>query len=1572
MLERGFILPNYDFKKPNEKIPFAQWGLKVPITQRPWPRPKRFASVNGFGFGGTNAHVVMERAPFMPDPPESESIEGQDRKLFVLSANDKNALEAMMKKIGIYLEQRPAVFQNDLMSNIAYTLGERRSLMQWRVAISTSSSIDLIQALNSGKVLPSRETEPPRIGFIFTGQGAQWNAMGRELYEHYPVFTTTLNACDKFLESLGAPFSLVDELHKDAATSLVNEAYISQPACTAIQLALVDLLRAWGVSPYAVAGHSSGEIGAAYAANIIPLEACMTIAYYRGMASIELKQKHAELKGTMMAVGCTKEEVEPLIAGLIAGEVKVACYNSPTSLTISGDEAAIDELGKIMEGKQLFNRKLQVDIAYHSHHMEKVASYYGNFLNKLPPPNTTSVKFHSSLLGQLVDGSKLQPSYWVDNLTQSVRFSEAVTSMCEPVDGNKTGVNMLVEIGPHSALAGPIKQILKSCGPNAMKIPYASALIRKKDAVETAQELASTLFLKGGNIKMGAINLPNAGKQPTLLVDMPRYPWNHQTKYWHESRISKKHKNRSTPRNDLLGTIATYSNDLEPTWRNILRIDDVPWLRHHKIQGLTLFPMSGFVSMAVEAASQRASERSIQFETFELRDVSVHTPLMITDEDIEMTLQLRPSEASSTGTWDEFRVHSWTPNKGWTEHCKGLITVTSGDNGDFDAKRQALSKESAMQSAISDIQNAAKYSVDKSEIYVSLSALGVEYGPSFQGMNNCTSSGTVSSAQLAVVDTAHEMPSGFQTESVVHPAVLEQLIEMYWPILGAGRTPVDTIYLPSSIGIMTISKKVTELTKNAGNTLSAFCKVTPPSSLPKPIQASMFATSTNDELRELIIRIDELTIAPILDREIGSENDAYRELCYKLAWEPILEPLQNSAVEGSTANGVFSKSTEKVNGVPCIEGEVVVIHNSAAQSGIAAQLALGLETMTGNKIVTGNLSDVDSTGKLCLVITELESPLLSTLTQSQFLSLQTTLTTARGVLWVVRGAYANSKSPDSNMITGLSRSICSETLLRFATLDLDGEDILNQDDTAKAILKVFEATFETSTSPLTELEFMERKGAFLTPRIINDAAMNEYVHKQTKTSMLEPTAFDDEERPLEIAISTHGKLDSIHFMDQSRAEELPSDEIEIKVKAIGLNLRDISVVMGQLDSQNLGIECSGIVSNVGKGVTNFNIGDRVAAISVDEGTFSTYARTKAAFAMKFGEDMTFETAASIPLAFCTAQYGLIDLGQLQKEARILIHGASSAAGQAAVRLAQNIGAEVYATVERLESKELLESMFGLTGDRIYSSANTTSVRQAAGKEGFEVVLNCMPVDTEMLRVLWGSLDSFGRLVNIATQTSSMRLDNTFAQKNKTLMSVDLTALAIERPKLMKALVGKISERLGKGTLLPISTTIFSVSDIETTLKTIQIGNTDGKVIISAQPGDKVKATPSSKVNQLLRADATYILIGGTGGLGRSMARWMVGKGARHLVLVSRSGSTTGKVKELIDDLASTGASIAVRKCDVADCSSVENLIKNELTGMPEIRGVVHGAMVLNVSFDIPLPTFINPVLTNHRTSSLRK
>ena len=186
----------------------------MPVNQGPWPRDKKYISVNNFGFGGTNAHAVLEKAPTMIAPKgvsdkSTTVIDAPVKRLYILTANDKVALEKQMYNLTVYLEQRPEVFQNSLLPNLAYTLGQRRSMLSYRVAIPARSSNHLIPTLASMEVTPSRAMKDPRIGFVFTGQGAQWHAMGNELIAAYPIFAAAMAKGDRCLRDLGADFSLL-------------------------------------------------------------------------------------------------------------------------------------------------------------------------------------------------------------------------------------------------------------------------------------------------------------------------------------------------------------------------------------------------------------------------------------------------------------------------------------------------------------------------------------------------------------------------------------------------------------------------------------------------------------------------------------------------------------------------------------------------------------------------------------------------------------------------------------------------------------------------------------------------------------------------------------------------------------------------------------------------------------------------------------------------------------------------------------------------------------------------------------------------------------------------------------------------------------------------------------------------------------------------------------------------------------------------------------------------------------------------------------------------------------------
>ncbi|KAH8732058.1 hypothetical protein GQ44DRAFT_603510 [Phaeosphaeriaceae sp. PMI808] len=1527
MMERGFILPNYDFKYPNEKIPFDEWGLKVPIRQQPWPLGKKWASVNGFGFGGTNAHVVLTRGPLERKTMKEEIDTQTQERLFVLSGNDKSTAEKTMKSLGIYLEQRPEVFQNDLLSNLAYTLGQRKSLHPWRTAITASSGVGLVESLSSGKVIPAKqELENVRLGWVFTGQGAQWWAMGRELYQQYPVYAAALDKASSHLSSIGATFSLLEELGKDEKSTRINLAHISQPACTAVQLALVELLFSWKIRPTAVVGHSSGEIAAAYSAGIINFEDAMTIAYHRGRLIPILKERYPELDGCMMAVGTGTTDILPLLNKIPStlGEVRIACTNSPSSVTISGDTNAVLELQNLIEEAHpgMFARRLAVDTAYHSHHMNLVAKDYTESLLKLHPPRKSEVSFHSSLLGRIATYSDLDASYWVQNLTCTVRFDEAAQSMCKSTGEVSAGINFIVELGPHSALQGPIKQVLKHVGGLAAKTQYSSVLSRKKNAIQTALALAGTLFVKGIMLDMGSINFPKPlERPPQVLTDMPRYSWNHLTSYWHESRLTKVHKFHDTPRNDLVGVVAPYSDGIEPTWRNVLRLDDVPWLRHHQIQGVTIFPISGFVIMAIEVMAQHARANNLEFCTLEVKNLNVKTPVMLTEEETEMTTTLRPNTESHQGSSFGFHIRSWSKSKGWTENCTGLVSIHLGDDNDVDGMHVNKKKQQRLDTRMATVKLEADQPIQTPLLYTSLSEIGVSYGATLQNLSTCQASPKAAYGTITVADTVSEMPNHHESSYVLHPTILEQLITLYWPILSAAG-PLGTVHLPSSIGKVTVSWKAFEHFNSSGKVMQALCQASTKLSNSRSNKLSMLAmTDTNEHL----LSVEDLMISPIIETNTGIEALGPRELCYKSEWEPVNSGGEVNAVEESH-----------------FDAEIVIIHGETTpQSSLASVLSDQILALTGILPTMGSLATVAdiSKDKLCIVITELEKPVLASLDESAFSALQRLLTTVQGALWVVRGAYIDSRNPDTNMIIGLSRTLRSEgTLMKFVTLDLDARRDASDTEQASTILRVLTETLG-KISKTEETEFVERDRELFTPRIVNDVVLNDYVHYQIHPPSTEPTCFMDMQRPLRGELETPNVPDSLTFKDY-KLSSLPDEEVEVQIKAIGLNSEDI-----RADSV-IGLECSGVVTAVGTNVPNFQVGDRVAGLAPN-GSLSTVTRAHYPFLFKLPDDITFGLAATIPLAHSTASYALIEKARLCEGEVLLIHDAASAIGQAALQIAQMIGAEILVTVQTLVEKTMLMREFGVLENRILyvgSRYLTETINDITSGLGVDVIFDNL-TESHFDLTTYDTLASFGRHICVGAQRP---LDIKHLKDNTQVLSLNMISLANHRPKIVQRSLANVARMLKHGKIQPLQDIkSYSISETCVALQAVQSAGLHGKAVIVLQEDQVVTAPRIEKHFDLLRSDATYILIGGTGGLGRSMAKWMVSKGAKNIVLLSRSGALRGKAKEQVDRLNENGASIVVRSCDVANRDSVDKLVSDGLTDLPPVRGIIHGAMVLH-------------------------
>lgn len=1532
MLKKGLILPNTNFERANDAVPLGDGKMKVPTTIRPWPKNKRFVSINNFGFGGSNGHVVLEKPAYSFTSLLHGDQEDEAPRLFVLSANEESSAKRMITQLGVYLEQHPEIFQKRLVRDIVYTLGERRTHLPWRIAITASSCDELAALLNEADALPKRVSASAKLAFVYTGQGAQWPQMGRELLTSHPVFAASIKAADGYLARIGADFSLLEELSKSKEDSNVGRAHISQPICTAVQLGLTDLLSSWGVQPSTVTGHSSGEIAAAYASGAITFEEAMAIAFHRGQVSSNIGVKFPNLQGGMLAAGIDPEEAKRTIKLLCLSGVTVACENSPSSITISGDKGDLDTLSAELDSRGVFNRKLQVDVAYHSSHMKLVEDDYLAAIKDIAPKAVDGVEFYSSLLGAKLDSTlSLGPSYWVENLTKPVRFSSAMKALY--VD---TKPDAVVEIGPHSALKGPIQQIIKGISQKAAsEVKYFPSLLRNENSTNATLRLAGNLFTHGHTLNFEAVNQTNASSQkPAVISDFAPYPWSDH-KYWFESRIAKQHRLKPFARHDLLGTLEDSYNESEPTWRNVLSSDDVPWLRDHSMQSLTTFPLVGYICMAIEAASQRAQLRGIEKQSisgYRLREIQASKALIIDDgAQYETHVSLR---AYSEGTrsysddWDEFRIASWTSNRGWQEHCRGLVGIKK-------ARSANTVNKSRLEDAIARRNKADSVSdglISLEKFYTELESHGATYSSAFRHAEagNLKCHEEYSSCNVSVPDTSSGMPHSHETSSILPPAFADLFVQLTFAILGAGRGQMGSLYMPSAIQEMEISPS---LPNQPGQNVQVVAHGCPNLASAGPVDFCIEAWAPGEI--EPVVKIGGFKMTPV-NSDDGSDQ-LPRSLCYNLQWEALKstnadisesngathdkkqhhtstcqddgQELRSSCVSqkltvvAGDQNGMASTRTSdirdeihlnghangRVNGdvatkSSCLNhsvkigesneqpkdtcptnGEctkpdsmnghiattvldthsdsITIITDKEESNTLVAALVDLIALQFGSRPTVqsfANANILPSTSYICLA--ELDSPILYGMSAEVFDRIKKLLTTCSSILWLTSGAYSSASHPERNISQGLLRTLRSEMNVAAATLDLDPNSELDPSEQAHLVLFAFKASAASSDgNQPVDYEYCEQNGKLVVPRITEEENMNLNIFRETQSSAPYLQNFDQPGRRLKIAVGTFGALDSLHWKNDP---ELPlaSNEVEIKVAYTGVNFKDVVIAMGQVTSPYLGVECSGTISRTGSGVTDLKVGDRVCAMSL--GAYGTFAHCPATSAARIPDDMGFDTAASIPVVYSTAYYAIHELARMEPGESILIHAASGGVGQAAIQLAQRLGAEIYATVGSAEKKDHLMSSYGIGEDHIFYSRDTDfgpAIREVTKGRGVDVVLNSLAGD--LLRESWQSLASFGRFIEIGKRdiTSNTRLEMAKFEQNCTFSSVDLTLVAAERPKIMRRVLSAVMRLMADGMVRPIGPlSIVGIGEVETALRNLQGGKIAGKVVVNHLVDQQIK------------------------------------------------------------------------------------------------------------------------------------
>ena len=482
-------------------------------------------------------------------------------------------------------------------------------------------------------------------------------------------------------------------------------------------------------------------------------------------------------------------------------------------------------------------------------------------------------------------------------------------------------------------------------------------------------------------------------------------------------------------------------------------------------------------------------------------------------------------------------------------------------------------------------------------------------------------------------------------------------------------------------------------------------------------------------------------------------------------------------------------------------------------------------------------------------------------------------------------------------------------------------------------------------------------GQLFVPRLIPDVQVNRLVTGAANAHTEELTLFQDPHRSLRLHVEKPGLLDSLIFVDnESMHKEIGDDELEMEAKAFGLNFKDVFIALGQMKgSTPMGGECAGIVTAVGSRTqSRFRVGDRICAWYATP--YANRARVKQSFACQIPYSMSFVSAASIPVVFLTAYYGLVEIARLGPHQTVLIHSAAGGVGQAAIMIAKNIGATILATVGNSAKRQMLKEKFGIPEHHVFSSRTKgfqRKVLQCTGRKGADVVLNSLA--GEALLESWDCIARFGTFIEIGKSDihRNSKLSMKPFERNACFASLDLVGLADHRPEVLSGLLEKLLAMFGDGQLevvLPLTTR--PISQIESAFRLIQSSKHMGKVVLEAEEQSMVRAVlPQTKALHL-DSNHTYAVAGGLGSLGRRVLNFLAEHGAKHLLVLSRRTLDDDDRQQLEGDLAVLGTKVYLERCDISNPEEMRDVAARCRDRLPSVKGVIQAAMVLQVGLQI--------------------
>ncbi|GEB47989.1 type I polyketide synthase [Streptomyces cacaoi] len=1484
-LERGLVPPNLHFEKPNPKIPFDSLPLRVPTETVPfpaWDGPRR-AGVNSFGFGGTNAHAILEQAPAAVAAPAAQAASEQEAapgepdggapRLLPLSARDPQALRALAERYADLLAEpgAPALHR---AARAAARQRQHHQVRAFVVADEPARAAEQLRALEPA----ARPASRPGVAFVYTGMGPQWWGMGAELLRTSERFAETVAACDEILAPLG--LSIGAELSRPEPESRLTETLYAQVANFVVQAGLTAMWREWGIEPAAIVGHSVGEVAAAHAAGVYTLRDALTISYHRASLQARLAGR-----GVMAAVDMPEDALRPYLSD----GVDVAAVNGATATTLAGDAGAMDALIPRLEAAGASVKRLRVEVAYHSHQMEEIREPLLAALRTIRP-RTAEVPLVSSVTGDRVDGGELDAGYWWRNVRQPVRFADALRRLSGFAPG------AVVEVGPHPVLATAIDEALSGQAGGPVRV---ASLRRDRPQREQLLQALGTLYTAGA-----APDWERVHPGPREHLDLPRYPWQ-RDHHWSESAAGREARlGGAGPRlagREVRGTV--------PAREVQLSTAEFPYLPDHRIGQTVVFPGSGYLEAALALFPDEA-------------------PVVFEDVVFQRPLTLLPHTVSTLRT-----VHDPETR---------LVTLHSRESGDAAWTPHARLRHPELARPRTPAPRAESLAEltdglprwDRDEIYARLDDTGLEYGPAFravEGIWHRERTGEV----FAELSTGTVDTEGYR----LHPALLDAALQAM--IAGALRSAADVegaTFVPARIGELRFHRPPGERLwvhgRDRGSTVEG------------RIECDLTLLTDGGEV---VAEVFGLRAQRMADGRDGEHTDPPKPY-YEHSWH--LRPLDAAGDAAGTwivvgspaADAALVEALEKRGGSvvrfapddePGEDGVQPGEDGGAAGAGagwperVAAHVARTPDCR-GVVYLAPPAADLADGGAEVAACSPVAGPLrLVQALPSPGAQLFLVTSGAQSV----HGDDATS-DPFTASLWGFGRVIGAERPeLRCRLIDLGP-------DTGAA--GAADALVDELTHDGLDEVALRAAGRYV--RALEHAGARSPLHHVT----VRP-----EQTPVRLRADGTG-ADGLHFTAAARRRPGPT-EVEVEVSHVGLNFKDVLKATGLLapearegsySQDTLGLECSGTVVRTGAEVSELSVGDEVFVHARD--LFSSHVTVDAVRVVKKPSTLSLAEAASL-LPAVTAHQSLVRLAGVRAGERVLIHSATGGVGLAAVRLARTLGAEVYATAGSEERREFLrgEGVAGVADSRSTSFAD--DILRMTGGAGVDVVVNSL--SGEMLHKSLGLLRSFGRFVELgkADMAADQALRLAHFHRALSFHAFDYDRMMLLDPEAVRACMREMAELCERGAFALPPVTEVPAGQVDEAFRTMAGRGRVGKTVVRLAhepvtvPASSLAAVPGAEPTAPVRPDGTYLLTGGLGGLGLVVAEWLAGQGARHLVLVGRSGVATEEAERVVGALRARGVEVCVERADVSDGAAVRDVLARVRAQLPPLRGIVHAA-----------------------------